>query len=60
MKAQNIIIQSPHDGTTVKSGRRMVHNVTRDEAGNETGTVTLSGQTYQVSRNGNTWYGTAA
>lgn len=60
MKAQNIIIQSPLDGTTVKSGRRIVHDITRDEIGNEFGTVTIVGQTYQVLCNGTTWYGEAA
>ena len=59
MMKKQIFIISPIDGTTVKRGRRVVRNISRDEAGNETGTVRIGGQTYQVSRDGNTWYGTA-
>lgn len=60
MSKQKIIIQSPQDGTTVKSARRTVHNIARDETGNETGTVKIDRLAYQVSRNGTTWYGKAA
>lgn len=60
---QNIIIQEPQGGLTVKSGRRTVHNI-EDHGEFWTGQATLDKNAYTVKLvsqpvNVDTWYGNA-